>query len=502
MKKLICIHGHFYQPPRENPWTGEVDVEESAKPFHDWNERIAKECYEANTQARILGPKGDVLSVMNNFSHISYDIGPTLLSWLKRKDLATYLKIVEADRESVRKRNGHGNAMAQIYNHVIMPLASKRDKITQVVWGIRDFEYHYKRKPEGMWLSETAVDRETLNILADQGILYTVLAPHQARRLRHVGFGSRWIHTHHEGIDTRHPYRVILDQGKQFHVFFYNGAVSREIAFHGILNSGDHFAQKLMGAFGSRDREQLVSTATDGESFGHHHKFGEMALAYALNKIENEKLAELTNFGDYLDRYGSFWEADLYDNSSWSCAHGVERWRSDCGCRISAQAGWSQRWRAPLREAFDFLKEVVDEVFERELKDLLKDPWQARNEYVQVLLEPSLITRDRFLLSQVQTRKNISLSQENKIWDLLEAQKFAMFMYTSCGWFFDELSGIEPVQVMKFAARAMEYVKPYCDKDIETPFLNILATAKSNYPEMGTGKDIFSRLALAVKEKV
>ncbi len=502
MRKFICIHGHFYQPPRENPWTGEVDVEESAKPFHDWNERIAKECYEANAQAKILSPKGEVLSTVNNYSSISYDIGPTLLSWLKKKEPAVYLKILEADRESVRARNGHGNAIAQVYNHVIMPLASKRDKITQVYWGIRDFEYHYKRKPEGMWLSETAVDRETLNVLADHGILYTILAPHQARRLRHVGFGSRWMHTHHEGVDSRHPYRVILDQGRQFHVFFYNGALSREIAFQGVLNSGDNFAHRLIGGFGSRDREQLVSTATDGESFGHHHKFGEMALAFALKKIETEKIAELTNFGDYLDRFGSFWEADICENSSWSCAHGVERWRSDCGCRISAQAGWTQAWRAPLREAFDFLKEIVDEVFERELRDLLKDPWQARNEYIHVIHDPSLIGRDKFLLAQVQMHKSLTLAQENKIWDLMEAEKFAMFMYTSCGWFFDELSGIEPVQVMKFAARAMEYVKPYCQKNIETPFLEILSAAKSNLPGMGNGRDIFNTYVLGVKVKV
>ena len=501
MRKFISIHGHFYQPPRENPWTGEVDAEESAKPFHDWNERIAKECYEANTQARILNAKGEEVSRVNNFSNVSFDIGPTLLSWLRRKDSATYFKILEADRESVLARNGHGNAIAQVYNHIIMPLASKRDKRTQVIWGIRDFEFHYKRKPEGMWLSETAVDRETLNILAEQGILYTILAPHQARRLRHVGFGSRWMQTHHEGIDTRHPYRVILDQGKQFHVFFYNGAISREIAFQGILSNGDNFVQKLMGAFGHREREQLVSTATDGESFGHHHTSGEMALAYAMDKIQTDKLATVTNFGDYLDRFGSFWEADIVDNSSWSCAHGVERWRSDCGCRLSREAGWNQRWRAGLRDAFDFLKEVVDQVFENELSGLLRDPWQARNDYIHVLLDPSLIQKDRFLLNQVPSHKKISLAQENKIWDLLEAQKFSMFMYTSCGWFFDEISGIEPVQVMKFAARAMEYVQPYHEKDILKPFLDILEHTKSNIPEMGNGKDIFNRQVLTVKEK-
>ena len=497
MKKFITIHGHFYQPPRENPWTGEVDVEESAKPFHDWNERIAKECYDANTQASILDTNGNVAVRVNNFSDISFDFGPTLLSWLKRKDPATYLKILEADRESVRVRGGHGNAMAQIYNHVIMPLASARDKRTQVVWGIRDFEFHFKRKPEGMWLSETAVDRQTLNILAEEGILFTVLAPHQARRVRHVGFGSRWAHTHYEGINTRHAYRILLEHGKQFHIFFYDGALSRDIAFHGILNSGEAFAQKLLGAFGTREREQLVSTATDGESYGHHHKFGEMALAYAVKKIEDDNHAFITNYAEFLDRFGSFWEADIHENSSWSCAHGVERWRADCGCRLSHEPGWNQRWRATLREAFDFLKEIVDRVFEKELAPLVKDPWKARDLYVDVMLDPSTISKDRFLARHASHK--LTQAEENKIWNLLEAEKFALFMYTSCGWFFDEISGIEPVQVMKFAARAMEYVQPYYNKDIETFFLQILDHAKSNIPAMGTGKDVYNRFVKTAK---
>lgn len=489
MKKYICIHGHFYQPPRENPWTGEVDIEESAAPFHDWNEKIAQECYLANTEARLLDGQGREISRVDNFSYMNFDIGPTLLSWLRKKSPEVYQRIIQADRESQTRNNGHGNAIAQIYNHLIMPLASKRDKITQVIWGIRDFEFHFKRKPEGMWLSETAVDRESLNVLADQGILYTILAPHQARRIRHVGFGSRWGHVHHDGINPKHPYRILLDQGRQFHLFFYDGPLSRGIAFDGLLNSGDEFARRLMGAFGTRDREQLVSTATDGESFGHHHKFGEMALAYAFKKIENEKNARISNYGNFLDRYDSFWEADIYENSSWSCAHGVERWRSDCGCKMDAAL--NQKWRTPLREAFDFLKEVADKTFEKELGALIRDPWQARNDYIQVILDPTDAVRQKFLANH--SSKKVSPEEEKKIWDLLEAQKFALFMYTSCGWFFDDISGIEPVQVMKFAARVLEYTQPYHEKDLEKYLLDILATAKSNFPEKGTGKDIFIR---------
>ncbi len=493
MKKYICVHGHFYQPPRENPWTGEVDVEESAKPFHDWNERISKECYSANTRAPILNSKGEVVTHVNNFSNISFDIGPTLLGWLRRKDPDTYEAILAADRESALECGGHGNAMAQVYNHVIMPLASRRDKITQVVWGIKDFEFHYKRKPEGMWLSETAVDRETLRIFCDQGILFTVLAPHQAYRVRAVGFGHRWQILRHESIDPKHPYRILLESGRQFHIFFYDGPISRAIAFQGLLYNGDELCRRLLGAFTHKERRQIVSTATDGESFGHHHKFGEMAVAYGLKKIEDQGLAGLINFAEYLDLFGSQWEVDIHNNSSWSCSHGVERWRADCGCRLNLQAGWNQKWRPVLREAFDFLKNIVDEVYELQTTGILKDPWEARNDYISVILDDTEKERTKFLSKNA--RKDFKKEDEKKIFDLLEAERFSLLMYTSCGWFFDEISGIEPVQVMKFAARAMELVQPYTSKHIEPFFLKILAGAQSNIAEMGSGADIFNKFA-------
>ena len=494
IKKYVCIHGHFYQPPRENPWTGEVDAEESAKPFHDWNERISSECYEQNTKARILNAKNELVHTVNNFTRISFDIGPTLLSWLRRKQPEVYRAIVEADRESVSRRNGHGNAMAQVYNHRIMPLATRRDKITQVVWAIRDFEFHFKRKPEGMWLAEAAVDRETLKIMAEQGILFTVLAPHQAKRVRHAGFGQRWRYIHHEAIDPKHVYRILLEGGRHFHIFFYDGPISRAIAFQGLLNNGDQLASRLLNAFGNRgDREQLVSAATDGETFGHHHRFGEMAVAYSVKKIEEQRLANMTNYAEFLGRIGSFWEVDVVENSSWSCAHGVERWRSDCGCRISHRAGWNQKWRTALRDAFDFLKQVIDEVYEKELGVFLKDPWQARNDYISVLLDPSKREIEKFLTRH--QRKPLRAEDIVEVWKLLEAEKFSMFMYTSCGWFFDELSGIEPVQCMKFARRAMEMVQPYLKIPLEEHVLKILADAKSNLPEQGTGADIFRQWA-------
>ena len=500
MKKFICIHGHFYQPPRENPWTGEVDEEPSAAPFHDWNERIVKECYEANARAPILNAKGETAICVNNFKNISFDIGPTLLSWLRRKSTLTYQAIVDADRESVADHNGHGNAMAQIYNHIIMPLAKKRDKITQVIWGIEDFKFHYGRPPEGMWLSEAAVDYETLKILSDNGILFTVLAPHQAMRIRKIGFARFWEPVNHENIDPKRPYRVLLEGGRQFHVFFYDAPISRAVAFQGLLNSGDQLVSRLMNAFGRAETSQLVSLAVDGETFGHHHKFGEMAVAYGLKKIRDHHLAQLTNYAEFLEKNGSQWEVSIQPNSSWSCAHGVERWRSDCGCRMNHEMGWNQKWRGTLREALDTLHEVVDHVYESQMGLLVKDPWQARNDYVQVLLDPSEKQRKRFLAKHA--KRTLFPVDEKRIWDLLEAEKFSLYMFTSCGWFFDDISGIEPVQLMKFALRAMELVQPYTDKDLETGFKKMMARTKSNIPENGTGADVFDRFVKSAKPGV
>ncbi len=499
MKKYICIHGHFYQPPRENPWTGEVESEESAKPYHDWNERITKECYEPNAQAPVMDSRGQILCRINNFANISFDIGPTLLSWLRRRSPSTYHAILKADRESISKRNGHGNAMAQIYNHVIMPLCDKRDKITQVLWGIRDFEFHFRRRPEGMWLSEAAVDRQTLEIMAEQGILFTVLAPHQASRMRRLGFGARWAALPGELIDTRTPYRILLPSGRHFHLFFYNAPVSRAIAFEGLLSSGDKLNERLFGAFGHRGRAQLVSTATDGESFGHHHRFGEMAVAYALKRIEDHKLAYLTNFADFLRQYGSSWEVDIRENSSWSCAHGIERWRSDCGCRIHHAPGWNQKWRAPLREAFDTVKKAVDEIFEKEAGRLVRDPWAARNDYIIVILRGGKEERKEFLSRHA--KKGLSPEEEQKVWGLLEAQRWRLLMYTSCAWFFDDISGLEPVQMMKFALRAIELAQPYATYSLESAFLKILSQAKSNLPGKGSGEDIFNKYVRGNKKE-
>ncbi len=338
----------------------------------------------------------------------------------------------------------------------------------------------------------------TLKLMAERGILYTVLSPHQATRVRKIGFARRWEPTHHESINTKQAYRVLLEGGKQFHVFFYDAVVSRAIAFQGLLNSGDNFAHRLMNEFGRGDTPQLVSTATDGESFGHHHRFGEMAIAYGLKKIQDQKIARLTNYAEFLEKFGSQCEVDIQEKSSWSCAHGVERWRADCGCRMNHEAGWNQKWRAVLREALEALQENLDHVFESQTDGLLKDPWQARNDYIRVMLDSSDKQKKIFLSKHA--KKTISAAEEKKIWDLLEAEKFSLFMFTSCGWFFDDISGIEPVQVMKFALRAIELMQPYHEKNLEQAFTKMMANAKSNIPGNGTGADVFEKFVKTTRK--
>ena len=343
MNRYICIHGHFYQPPRENPWLEAVEQQESAQPYHDWNQRITAECYARNGASRVLDSDGRIREIVNNYSKISFNIGPTLLSWMEAKDPDAYRAILEADRLSLERFSGHGAAMAQVYNHIIMPLASTRDKRTQVIWGIRDFERRYRRRPEGMWLAETAVDVESLDIMAEQGILFTVLAPHQARRAKKLTEKRAWDPADEENIDLRRPYLCKLPSGRTIAVFFYDGPVSRAVAFEGLLHNGESLANRLLGAFDRHGSgNQLVHIATDGESYGHHHKFGDMALAYALYYLEQNNRAKLTVYGEYLEKNLPQYEVEVVENSSWSCMHGIERWRDNCGCNSGGKPGWNQ----------------------------------------------------------------------------------------------------------------------------------------------------------------
>ena len=531
--RYVCVHGHFYQPPRENPWLETVEVQDSAAPWHDWNERITAECYAPNGAARITNHQGEIVRIVNNYARMSFNFGPTLLKWLADRAPRAYRMILDADRASALRYGGHGSAIAQVYNHVIMPLASRRDALTQIRWGIADFQYRFGRRPEGMWLAETAVNRSVLDLMAAEGIQFTILAPHQCARVRKLqqesqqpqpapaGDGqpstdnqqlatdnSPWTPTTNSNatVDPTHPYLVRLDQGRSIAVFFYDAPPSRAIAFEGLLNSGEAFGARLLDGFRpalpdapAQSEAQLSHVATDGESYGHHHKYGEMALAYAMHWIEDNGHARLTNYGEFLEKFPPQWEAEVIEDTAWSCQHGVERWRSDCGCN-GGKTGWNQKWRAPLREALDFLRDATAPLAEKLAEGLLTDLWAARDSYIDLVLDRSPSSKDRFLARHA---AHVLTPQERvTALELLELERHTQLMYTSCGWFFDEVSGIETIQVIAYAGRVLQLAaKLFSDPArfgsaaaaLEPRFLEILANAKSNLPEMGDGAALYRR---------
>jgi alpha-amylase/alpha-mannosidase (GH57 family) len=491
-ERYLCIHAHFYQPPRENPWLESVELQDSAYPYHDWNERVTAECYAPNSAARILNGNGRIQDIVNNYSKISFNFGPTLLSWLEAKSTEVYAAVQAADRDSQARYSGHGSALAQCYNHMIMPLANSGDRKTQVLWGIADFEHRFGRRPEGMWLPEAAVDLETLDVLASHGIKFTILSPNSARQVRRKN-ARNWKDVSGGRIDPSRAYRIQLPSGRWLALFFYDGPASRAVAFEDLLTNGENFANRLLGTFvDSRRWPQLAHIATDGETYGHHRPHGDMALAFALHYIESKNLARLTNYAEYLAKYPPNHEAQIFENSSWSCAHGVERWKSNCGCNSGMNAGWNQEWRAPLRAAFDWLRDNVAPVYEQYGQKVFRDPWQARDEYISVILDRSPANVDAFLLKQC----GRELTPEEKVLalKLLELQRHAMLMYTSCGWFFDELSGIETVQVIQYAGRVVQLAdNVQSERCFECDFLERLSQAKSNLQQHGDGKAIYEK---------
>ncbi len=491
MDHFLCIHCHFYQPPRENPWLEAVELQDSAYPYHDWNERITAECYAPNSASRILDADNRIKKIVNNYARISFNFGPTLLSWLEENAPETYQAILDADRESQKAFSGHGSAIAQAYNHIILPLANRRDKCTQVVWGIRDFEHRFGRHPEGMWLPETAADIETLDVLAELGIKYTILAPHQARQVRRIG-GTRYSNVEGARIDPTRAYIMRLPSGRTINLFFYDGPISRAVAFEGLLSNGETFSQRLVSGFSDqRDWPQLMHISTDGETYGHHHPHGDMALAYALDYIESRGLAKITNYGEYLEKFPATHEVQIVEKTSWSCVHGVERWRSDCGCNSGMNPGWRQHWREPLRNALDSLRDSLAEPYQQAASEYLKDPGAARDDYINVVLDRSLDNIDLFLARHL--ARPINQSEKVRVLMLLEMQRHLMLMYTSCGWFFDELSGIETVQVIEYAGRAIQLAQELFGDHTEENFLAKLSEAKSNVTTYGNGADIYER---------
>lgn len=493
MERYFCIHGHFYQPPRENPWLEDIELQDSAYPYHDWNERINAECYAPNTAARILNKEGLIKKIVNNYNKISFNFGPTLLDWMEKSAPDVYRDIIEADHESRYNFSGHGSALAQAYNHMIMPLANRRDKYTQIFWGIKDFVKRFDRHPEGMWLPETAVDLDTLDIMAEQGISFTILTQYQARRVRKIG-GNDWQEAGNRGIDPSMAYQLrIPTSGRIINIFFYDGPISQAVAFDHLLSNGERFAQRLMDGFSqSHSRPQLIHIATDGETYGHHHRHGEMALAYALDYIETNKLARITNYGEFLEKYPPTHEVEIHENTAWSCAHGVERWQNNCGCSTGMNSEWSQAWRAPLRQSLDWLRDTLAPLYEKYTQEYLKDPWDARNQYIDTILDRSLENQDDFLSKH--TNRKLNTMEQVTVLKLLEMQRHAMLMYTSCGWFFDEISGIETIQALQYARRVIQLAQELFKKPFEPHFLEILALAKSNIPKHRNGAHLYKKL--------
>lgn len=488
MNRFICIHGHFYQPPRENPWLEAIEVQDSAYPFRDWNERITAECYSPNTASRIFDEKRRIINIVNNYSKISFNFGPTLLSWMESHSPEVYQGILDADIESRKNFSGHGSAIAQVYNHMIMPLSHPRDQKTQAIWGIEDFRYRFSREPEGIWLAETAVNTDTLEVLAELGVKYTILAPHQAGKIRPIGT-EEWTDVSGSKVDPKRAYLCRLPSGNEINLFFYDGSISQELAFGDLLKNGENLANRLSQTFREDDLPQLAHIATDGETYGHHQKHGDMALAYCLHYIESNNLAKITNYGEFLENFPPEYEAEIIDNTSWSCAHGIERWRSDCGCN-SGHPTWRQQWRAPLRFALDWLRDELSPLYEKEISKYVKDPWKLRDDYIQIILNRTPENIDRvFKASGI--KRELTDDEKVAILKLLEMERHAMLMYTSCGWFFDEISGIETMQVILYAARAIQLANSLFNKDFEPDFVDKLKDAPSNIPNVGTGANAY-----------
>jgi Domain of unknown function (DUF3536)/Glycosyl hydrolase family 57 len=505
MNRYVCVHGHFYQPPRENAWLEVIDPQPSAAPYPDWNARITAECYRPNASARINDGAGLITRIVDNYERISFDVGPTLMTWLEREAKDVHDALVHADRKSRARFGGHGSAMAQAYNHIILPLASPRDRATQVRWGIRDFEHRFGRRPEGMWLPECAVDTPSLEALAAEGITFTVLAPYQARRVRPIGGVWR------DGqVDTGRVYRCNLPSGKWIDLFFYDGAASRAVAFEGLLRDGGTFVDRLIAggrgevggaATGVVDDEPFLGhIATDGESYGHHHRYGDMALAWALTAIERgdprARGARLTNYAEFRAIAPPTWEVEIAENTSWSCAHGVGRWKEDCGCHVGGGPGWNQAWRAPLRRALDGLAASAGEALVEGARGLFADPWAARDAYIDVVLDRSDASVDRFLDAHAiggGGGATLGDAQVARALELMELARNAMLMFTSCGWFFDDLAGLEPVQILQYAARVCELAERVVGPGITGQFLDQLARARSNDPAQGDGRELWKR---------
>ncbi len=496
----VTIHGHFYQPPRENPYLDTIERQPSAYPFQNWNERIHQECYRPNAFSRIFNPQGEVIGIVNNFEYLSFNIGPTLMSWLEDHDQETYKRILEADRQSCQRLNGHGNAIAQVYNHIILPLANQRDKYTQIRWGKADFRRRFGRNPEGMWLAETAVDYPTLETLIDEDIRFIILAPSQAERCRPLPTETHcepeWHGVGGGQIDPTRPYRCFIQDGRYIDIFFYDGPISGDIGFGDVLDTSANFAQRIAQAVkGDHRPSQMVSVGTDGETFGHHKEGKDRCIAYAFTVEFPQRGWTVTNYSHYLSICEPTWEVELKPVTAWSCMHGVDRWQDDCGC--GGGGDWHQQWRRPLRDTLDWLRDQLIITYEEAGTKLFNDPWAARDEYIETILDRSVENVEEFLTRH--QRHSLSPTEQIDALRLLEVQRHTLLMYTSCGWFFEEISRPEGTQILRYAARALELAGEVSGVNLEGEFISRLAEAPSNVKSYKDGGQVYHQLVVSAQ---
>jgi alpha-amylase/alpha-mannosidase (GH57 family) len=491
LQRFVCIHGHFYQPSRENPWTRELEEEVSAHPYHDWNERITAECYARNANSPLPDGDGKFRELVNNYGWMSFNFGPTLLRWLESNAGEVYESVLEADRQSVRRFGGHGSAMAQVYNHMIMPLASPANKRTQVRWGVEDFERRFGRQPEGMWLPETAVDVDTLESLAEAQIRFTVLSPHQALAVRAQGDES-WADVSGGHIDTHIPYTCVLPSGRTIALFFFDRGLSNSLAFGDLLANGDRFAAALLGGFSVRNGPQLVNVASDGETYGHHHKKGHTSLTLCITKIDGSGSASMVNYGRFLELAPPESEVTIQERTSWSCTHGVERWRSNCGCSSEIRPGYNQAWRSPLRSAVDWLESRLSDVYGQRARRVFKDLEATRGKLPSVSFERPEEMRD-YLSTNLKPDVGTRGREDGE--RLLEMIESSALMQASCAWFWEDISRMETIQALRYAARACELARNLGADDPEPEFERILSEARPNDKRFRTGSLMYERLA-------
>lgn len=490
-KTSLILHGHFYQPPRENPQTLVIPKQSSASPFEDWNERIYNDCYDANSHSRYLSENGKILSLTNNYEYISFNFGPTLLHFLDEKHPEATESLLEADRASI-KRLGYGNAMAQSFNHTILPLDKEEDARLQIEWGIKDFQFHYKRDPDGMWLPECGINNKVVDLLSEAGIKFVVLSPWQCRAIDDDN--GNIIELNGNAAPYYEPFILRGEKGKEIAAFFYHPGLAEGISFGHLLRNADNLYSSILSIKQSEGKA-LIHTATDGEIYGHHEPYGDMALAALIKKVNERDDFILDNYASYLAKHKAVKHAYLKDGeegkgTSWSCSHGVSRWYKDCGCHTGGEDGWNQRWRTGLRGSLNNLSDKLSSIFDSEVNKIFKEALSSYELLIKAgRLYSTEINAEEFL-KELHAKYKFSEKDDEKLLNMLSGMKNKHYSFTSCGFFFSDISGIEPRQDISYALYAIKMSQPYTDEDLALPFLSDLKAAKSNIKNIGSGMNI------------